>query len=214
MTKLPLPIFFIDLKKKTIKKSNANNKEIYKTQHLLQCQVVIEAHPRREIPQCANCQQYGHTKKFCHRRLRCVKFAGDHLTSQCPRKVRSDDVTCVFCNGNHPANYKVALSTNNCRNPDPNPRSKSIPAIVSNQAVRTPMMNKERNKKRNTPATYFQAAQQLSEREPLISSNNVNTQNKNNKKLIKMIKQLTQQLINMTNAMNDLISKLSLLSIN
>lgn len=60
-------------------KPNANNKEIYKTQYFLQCRVVIEAPlPRRKIPQCANCQQYGPIKKFCHRRPRCVKCAGEH----------------------------------------------------------------------------------------------------------------------------------------
>jgi hypothetical protein len=35
----------------------------------------------------------------------CVKYAGTHFTSQCLRKDKSD-VTCVLCNGNHPANYK------------------------------------------------------------------------------------------------------------
>jgi hypothetical protein len=32
--------------------------------------------------------------------------AGDHSTTQCPRKERSSDIRCVLCNGNHPANYK------------------------------------------------------------------------------------------------------------
>jgi hypothetical protein len=43
---------------------------------------------------------------FCHLKPRYVKCAGDHSTSHCPRKKRSSDVQCVFCNGNHPANYK------------------------------------------------------------------------------------------------------------
>jgi len=32
--------------------------------------------------------------------------AGDHLTSNCPRKVKSKNIKCVLCKGNHPANYK------------------------------------------------------------------------------------------------------------
>jgi hypothetical protein len=55
---------------------------------------------------CANCQRYGHTKNCCHLKPRCVKCAGDHSTSQCPRKERSSDVWFVLCDGNYPANYK------------------------------------------------------------------------------------------------------------
>jgi len=37
-------------------------------------------HTKREIPQCINCQSYGHTKSFCFRRAKCVKCAGDYPT--------------------------------------------------------------------------------------------------------------------------------------
>jgi hypothetical protein len=52
------------------------------------------------------CQRYDHTKNYCHLKSRCVKCAGSHGTTQCPRKERSSDVRCVLCGGNHPANYK------------------------------------------------------------------------------------------------------------
>jgi hypothetical protein len=52
------------------------------------------------------CQRYGHTKNYCHLKPGCVKCAGYHSTTQCPRKERSSDVRCVLCGGNHPANYK------------------------------------------------------------------------------------------------------------
>jgi hypothetical protein len=35
-----------------------------------------------------------------------VKCAGDNQTRHCPRKESSNDVRCVLCDGNHPANYK------------------------------------------------------------------------------------------------------------
>jgi hypothetical protein len=70
-TKLPLSIFFAELK-----------------------------------PQCANSQRYGHTKNYCHLKPRWVKCAGDHVTNQCHRKERSNDVRCVLCGKNHLANYK------------------------------------------------------------------------------------------------------------
>jgi hypothetical protein len=72
-----------------------------------QCKIKLEPPKlKRDIAQCANCQRYGHIKKYYHLKPRCVKCAGDHLTNQCHRKERSSDVRCVLCGGNHPANYK------------------------------------------------------------------------------------------------------------
>lgn len=59
-----------------------------------------------EIPQCAKCQCYGYTKKFCHHKAKCVKCAEDHLTANCSRKIKSEQVKYVLREGNHPANYK------------------------------------------------------------------------------------------------------------
>lgn len=100
-TKKPLPIFFIELQ------PSSNNKDIFKIKYLLNCQVNIEEPiPKRTIPQCAKCQQYGHTKSYCRRQPKCIKCAGDHMSAECIRKTRSDEVKCVLCEGNHPANYK------------------------------------------------------------------------------------------------------------
>jgi hypothetical protein len=86
-TKQPLSMFLIDLL------PAPNNKDIFNVEFLQQCKIRFEP-PRhsRDIKQCANCQIYGHTKNFCHLKLRCVKCAGDHSTSQYPRKERSSDV--------------------------------------------------------------------------------------------------------------------------
>lgn len=103
-TKQVLPLFNIELKVKP------NNKEIYDVKSLLNMIVAFEPpYPKREVPQCMNCQRYGHTKRFCHLNPRCVKCAGNHQTVQCPRKERSSDVKCVLCEGNHPANYKGCI---------------------------------------------------------------------------------------------------------
>jgi hypothetical protein len=45
-------------------------------------------------------------KNYCHLKPRCVKCAGDHLTSQCHQEERSGDIQCVICDENHPENYK------------------------------------------------------------------------------------------------------------
>lgn len=99
--KSPLPMFYIELQQKE------NNKDIYSIIYLMHCKIKIEPpHPKREVPQCSNCQRYGHTKNFCYRSSRCVKCAGLHLTKDCGRKEKSKDVKCANCDGNHPASYK------------------------------------------------------------------------------------------------------------
>lgn len=58
-TKNKLPIFFIDLEPATI------NKEIFTLTSLLNTKVKVEEpHKRKDILQCLNCQDYGHTKKI------------------------------------------------------------------------------------------------------------------------------------------------------
>lgn len=98
-----LPMFFINLKAKT------NNKEIMSITRLLYMVVKFEKPhltKRNDIPQCLRCQKFGHTKKYCHLSPRCVKCTNDHLTSECPRNIKDNNVKCVNCHGDHPANYK------------------------------------------------------------------------------------------------------------
>jgi len=100
-TNILLPLFFVDLK------PSANNKDIYLIETLHYTKVKFEPpRPKRTIPQCSKCQRYGHTQAYCFHSPRCIKCAGSHLTKQCLRKDKSDNVKCVLCDGNHPANYK------------------------------------------------------------------------------------------------------------
>jgi len=89
-TKVALNIFYVKLK------SENNNKDIYEVTHVLGYTIKFEpSHSKRKIPQCINCQRYGHTKEFCNRKARCVKCAGNHLTFNCPHKVKSKNVKYV-----------------------------------------------------------------------------------------------------------------------
>ncbi|XP_036347858.1 putative uncharacterized protein DDB_G0271606, partial [Rhagoletis pomonella] len=89
--KKPLSMFIVELK------ANPNNKEIYDIKYLFTTKIVFEPpRPKREIPQCANCQQYGHTKAYCRRRPVCIKCAGPHLSADCSRKTKSNDVKCAL----------------------------------------------------------------------------------------------------------------------
>jgi hypothetical protein len=77
-TKLPLSMFFVDLK------PAPNNKDIFNVEHIQQCKIKFELPKhKRDIAKCANCQRYGHTINYCHLKPRSVKCAGDHLTNQC-----------------------------------------------------------------------------------------------------------------------------------
>ena len=102
--KLPLPLFIVEIEQ------NNNNKHIYSIKGLLNNRVVFEPpRPKKEVPQCGNCQQYGHMKSCCRRKPKCIKCAGDHASIDCDRKGRTPDVKCVLCGGNHTANYKGCM---------------------------------------------------------------------------------------------------------
>ena len=99
-TKISLPLFFVDLAPESI------SKEIFSITSLLNTKIKVEEpHKRREIPQCQNCQTYGHTKTYCSHSPRCVKCGGTHSTTTC---TKSPDLPakCALCDGDHPANYK------------------------------------------------------------------------------------------------------------
>jgi hypothetical protein len=57
------------------------------------------------LPQCKNCQSWEHTKSYCHKEPRCVKFAGKHTTVICT-KPKDTPPKCYNCGENHPANYR------------------------------------------------------------------------------------------------------------
>lgn len=77
LSKNPLTMFFIDLK------PDPGNKKIYNMRFLLNCRVIFEApRAKRQIPQCGNCQRYGHIKDFCYRNPRCIKCAGNPVMKE------------------------------------------------------------------------------------------------------------------------------------
>jgi hypothetical protein len=56
-TKLPLFMFFLELK------PASNNKDILNAEYIHQCKIKFEPPKhKRDIAQCANCQRYGHNQ--------------------------------------------------------------------------------------------------------------------------------------------------------
>jgi len=99
-TKMPLPIFFVDLA------PDAISKEIFNIIFLLNTKIKVEeSHKQREIHQCQNCLSYGYTKGYCSHSPHCVKCGEHHLTSICSK---SSNLLAKYalCNDSHPAIYK------------------------------------------------------------------------------------------------------------
>jgi len=82
------------------------NKDIFNLTSLLRTRVKIEElHKRKDIVQCLNCQEYGHSRKYCAYPPRCVRYGEHHPSTSCV-KTRDTPATCALCKGHHPANYK------------------------------------------------------------------------------------------------------------
>ena len=125
ITKEPLNLFFLDLE------PAPNNKEVYNLMAIQNKLIHIEP-PRtnkNHIPQCACCQQYGHTHRYCNRPYACVKCGDQHNSKDCT-KTRDTPAKCALCGGSHPSNYKGCECYHNIirdRNHHRNPR-KSKPS--------------------------------------------------------------------------------------
>lgn len=99
--KHPIPICAVILP------SNDVSNNILQLEYLANCKVTVEIwRKQHHIPQCHNCQQYGHTKNYCAAKPRCVKCNQDHHTKDC-KKDSNTKPYCVNCQGNgHPASYR------------------------------------------------------------------------------------------------------------
>jgi len=74
-SKEPLDMFILTVS------ADENTNNIYEIASILGSKVEIQ--PLRKsklIPQCKQCQAYGHTQRYCNKDPRCVKCAGKHHT--------------------------------------------------------------------------------------------------------------------------------------
>lgn len=84
-------------------------------------------HPRSQdkIPQCRNCQMFGHSSINCKMPTKCLVCAESHKTDDCPKKIKrtviehnkllgkpidSSFVKCANCNEKHTASYKGCVA--------------------------------------------------------------------------------------------------------
>lgn len=81
-------------------------KEIFKVQFLFNSRIYVEYRKKStQIPQCFNCQRYGHTKNYCKLESRCVKCSENHPKGSC-QKTTQQKPFCWNCKGEHPASYR------------------------------------------------------------------------------------------------------------
>jgi hypothetical protein len=105
-TKEPLPVFMLTFDR------TENIQKIYEITDIRG--MGFEVTPYRKtylLPQCKNCQSWGHTNSFCHNEPRCAKYAGKHTTINCT-KPKETPPKCYNCGENHPANYRGCVVTN------------------------------------------------------------------------------------------------------
>ncbi|KAI5706794.1 hypothetical protein M8J75_011374 [Diaphorina citri] len=107
--KSPIPVVSIYLYK-----NHDKNKDIFDLTRLFNCVVAVE--PKRkiyDIPQCYNCQRYGHTKNYCKLKIRCMKCAGNHPSKDCNQS--NEVVKCINCGESHQSNFKGCEHYTNLR---------------------------------------------------------------------------------------------------
>lgn len=154
-TKDPLPLFFVNLE------PTGEFKKIYELKSLLHHRVTIESpRPRKEIPQCMRCQQYGHTRTYCSLQPICVRCGQEHDSRACT-KAPDAPPTCALCEGPHTANYRgcpefLKLKTSVSRPPTTHKQDNSK---VKNNASSLPLRPTE-PKSQTTGSTYAKAAKQ------------------------------------------------------
>lgn len=199
ITKKQLPLFFIELA------SDLSNKKIFEIQRLLNSVVSFEPpRKKRDIPQCLNCQELGHTKNYCYKSPACVKCAKNHLTKDCPIKHKIKEVVCANCGQDHPASYKGCIVRKQLQQKlFPTLRSK----YVNNTTTQTTNINKNYNVK--SDMSFAQVVNKNnSNTEELESQTRVSTLPVENK-LETMMCQLMTRMDTMLNLLTCLINKIS-----
>lgn len=99
-TKIPLPLFFVDLE------PGQDNNRIFEVKSLLYTRIrVEEPKTKRDIIQCKRCLRFGHTRTYCNHAVKCARCGESHLTQDCTRGP-SEPRICSLCQGNHSSTYR------------------------------------------------------------------------------------------------------------
>lgn len=89
--------------------------------------------PKVKASQCHRCQKWGHSQRYCHAEIRCVKCAGNHFTKKCTRNRDESPPKCANCGLAHPANFR---GCSHC------PESEVHKLTLKRKLARVPIRNK------------------------------------------------------------------------
>ena len=94
-----LPIFAVDFEPGT------KPSDVYKQNRVCYCDVRWEKFQNgNNIVQCYKCQCFGHISKNCHKNVKCVLCAENHVLNDCPFKSKDNQqLKCANCGENHSA---------------------------------------------------------------------------------------------------------------
>lgn len=163
--------------------------KIYNIKTILSCVVKIEPiNTAIKVPQCKNCQSYGHTKNYCSKAPRCVKCAGRHESSSCT-KPGNILPKCANCGESHPASYRGCVVAkelqkirNNTLKQKRNQPQHTVTSKESHSTQRADALHREilPQKSQGKPKTTFNQPRVSSQTEnnviPTLQSNkNANT---------------------------------------
>lgn len=80
-------------------------KRIFAIKKILGSEVTLEP-PKQKVKQCHRCQKWGHSQRYCHGTVKCVKCAGEHWSKKCTRDREQEPPKCANCGRGHTANFR------------------------------------------------------------------------------------------------------------
>ncbi|XP_049837967.1 nematocyst expressed protein 3-like [Schistocerca gregaria] len=117
-----MPLFLV------VCSDTVENRKLYQLTRVADVPVHTEdLRSRRGPVQCFRCQEINHVARHCSMPGRCVKGAGAHAGSACPRPP-TEKPTCALCGGAHVASYrgcevwKRAIARQRGQTPAPRPK--------------------------------------------------------------------------------------------
>ncbi|KAL4126953.1 hypothetical protein QTP88_011151 [Uroleucon formosanum] len=202
-SKSPLPLFFVDLE------PALNNKEIFELKYLCYTNIKVEApRTKKQIPQCMNCQDYGHTRHYCNNIPRCVRCGDQHSSNTCT-KSKDLPAKCALCFGDHPANYRGCPSLKNIQNYRNRHSSQAKKNNLNNKTKYTENNNVPTDLSHNITSEYQKTS--TSNLSYAQATQNKNSNETNNQPHLDPTSQLTTQLTSFINELKSLITPLILL---
>ncbi|KFM56548.1 Nucleic-acid-binding protein from transposon X-element, partial [Stegodyphus mimosarum] len=107
------------------------------------------------IAQCHNSPKWHHSSENCFLLPRCVKCAGQHKTSLCPKQGFIENPLCVNCSNSRPASYRGCVKFPKPTIDNPQAPKKLFSEIVANKPSKqnTQQTNNNQNQPNQAPTT-------------------------------------------------------------